>query len=188
MNDYLTRATRRLARAEERLNFFEHRLTQSTRETKHNSPIKDWNSNFSKDTYKQAVSDVIEAILRGDIFQANQFLVECYFQQNQDVIFYLLKRYLHLVYLCHYWIFLIKDLCRFKKSILSCQWRLYYHYYWLEDCYGFSKPFKCTIFFNSHFAIGQKQSKCTVFLCVFFRLLIFWFESLASSSDPFNDV
>jgi para-aminobenzoate synthetase component 1 len=68
--------TRRLARAEERLNFFEHRLTQSTRETKHNSPIKDWNSNFSKDTYKQAVSDVIEAILRGDIFQAN--LSQCF--------------------------------------------------------------------------------------------------------------
>ena len=67
---------RRLARAEERLQFFENRLSHVARELKVNPPIKDWTSNFSKFSYEQAVSDVIEAILRGDIFQAN--LSQCF--------------------------------------------------------------------------------------------------------------
>lgn len=68
--------SRRLIRAEERLNLFEEKLKQQPRALKNNPPVKDWRSNFTKDAYQAAVGEVIEAILRGDIFQAN--LSQCF--------------------------------------------------------------------------------------------------------------
>ena len=67
---------RRLARAEERLHVFQERLAQAPRKTIPNDPITNWTSNFTKESYEQAVKDIIEAILRGDIFQAN--LSQCF--------------------------------------------------------------------------------------------------------------
>ena len=83
----------RLARAETRLSFFQERLTRAPRALKHNAAIKTWKSNFSKESYEQAVRDVIEAILRGDIFQAN--LSQC-FKAKRPHDFDPLAFYLHL--------------------------------------------------------------------------------------------
>ncbi|MEI6573876.1 MAG: aminodeoxychorismate synthase component I [Alphaproteobacteria bacterium] len=62
---------RRLSRAQERIQLFEDKLNTPPRALKNNPPVKDWHSNFTKDDYETAVSEVIDAILRGDIFQAN---------------------------------------------------------------------------------------------------------------------
>lgn len=85
--------TRRLKRAEERLQLFEDRLTHTPRNINQNTPIREWTSNFSKDSYERAVKDVIEAILRGDIFQAN--IAQC-FKTLRPLDFDPLSFYLHL--------------------------------------------------------------------------------------------
>ncbi len=71
-----TDESRRLKRAEERLDTFQARLKTAPRARAKNPPIINWQSNFTKETYEAAVSEVIEAILRGDIFQAN--LAQCF--------------------------------------------------------------------------------------------------------------
>ncbi|MEN9755423.1 MAG: Para-aminobenzoate synthase component 1 [Pseudomonadota bacterium] len=74
---------RRLSRAEERLQLFEAKLKTHPRALKNNPPVKNWHSNFTKADYEAAVVEVIEAILRGDIFQAN--LSQCFTAKRPQV-------------------------------------------------------------------------------------------------------
>ena len=85
---------RRLNRAEERIKLFEDKLTTPPRALKNNPPVKDWHSNFTKANFETAISEVIEAILRGDIFQAN--LSHCFTAKRPEaydpLAFYLALR------------------------------------------------------------------------------------------------
>ena len=66
-----TASAARAARAENRLDTFIDLIETPATPPIPSPPVTGWTSNFTRQTYQNAVSDVIERILSGDIFQAN---------------------------------------------------------------------------------------------------------------------
>ena len=61
----------RARRAGERAEFFLDRLVMPSPPDRRSAPVSDWSSNFTKESYAEAVRKVIDYIRAGDIFQAN---------------------------------------------------------------------------------------------------------------------